>query len=128
MREPSLMPSIRFKPDSIDQAKVPKLCITPLGAPVVPEVYMMVASSSPSRSGWPASGAVLATTASQSRVPAGIWSMGGASGSRMQASPAATAGATPGRIVSQPSSLPMNSQRASLWSKIWRMVSAASVG
>ena len=28
----------RFRPDVIDQAKVPKLCITPLGMPVVPEV------------------------------------------------------------------------------------------
>ena len=30
-------------PAATDQAKVAKLCITPLGAPVVPEVYMMVA-------------------------------------------------------------------------------------
>ena len=42
-----------------------KLCITPLGMPVVPEVYMMVDSSAPSRTGSPASGAVPLTMASQ---------------------------------------------------------------
>ena len=41
----------RLRPDAMPQAKVPKLCITPLGAPVVPEVYMMVAMSSAARSG-----------------------------------------------------------------------------
>jgi hypothetical protein len=49
----------------IDQAKVPKLCITPLGMPVVPEVYMMVHSSSAGRTGLPASGAVPAMMSSQ---------------------------------------------------------------
>jgi len=49
----------------MDQAKVAKLCITPLGMPVVPEVYMMVESSSPSRSGSPCSGGVRFTTSSQ---------------------------------------------------------------
>ena len=29
------------EPEVIDQAKVPKLCITPLGMPVVPDVYVM---------------------------------------------------------------------------------------
>ena len=47
----------------IDQAKVAKLCITPLGMPVVPEVYMMVESSLPSRTGESASGGVAATIA-----------------------------------------------------------------
>ena len=28
----------RFSQEVMDQAKVPKLCITPLGMPVVPEV------------------------------------------------------------------------------------------
>ena len=35
---------------------------------------------------------------------------------------------TPSFIVSQPSSLPTNSRRASLCSRIWRIVPAASVG
>ncbi len=48
-------------------AKPPKLCITPLGAPVVPEVYMIVHSSSAPRTGWPCSGAVASTTESQRR-------------------------------------------------------------
>ena len=35
---------------------------------------------------------------------------------------------TPGFIASQPSSLPTNTSLASLWVRIWRIVSAASVG
>ena len=48
---------IRFNPACTAAMKLAKLCITPLGAPVVPEVYMMVDSSSPGRTGWPCSGA-----------------------------------------------------------------------
>ena len=55
----------RFRPDCTPQAKVSKLCITPLGAPVVPEVYMMVDSSPASRTGLPFRGSVLATMPSQ---------------------------------------------------------------
>ena len=64
MREFWLTMGRRFSPDSTPQAKVAKLCITPLGVPVVPEVYMMVESSSPSRTGWPANGAVRAQMSS----------------------------------------------------------------
>jgi hypothetical protein len=62
------LPSIavtRFRPLCTPQAKVPKLCITPLGAPVVPDVYMIVDSSSAGRTGSPAIGATLATMSSQ---------------------------------------------------------------
>ena len=45
MRE-SLFSGTRFRPAAMLQAKLPKLCITPLGMPVVPEVYMIVHSSS----------------------------------------------------------------------------------
>ena len=55
----------RFSAACIDQAKVPKLCITPLGCPVVPDVYMMVLNSSAGRSGLSASGAAARTIASQ---------------------------------------------------------------
>ncbi len=103
----------------IDQAKVAKLCITPFGIPVVPEVYMMVASSSPSRTGSPCSGCVRATMSSHAGP-----SDDADSGRRMQGSPAGT----PGFISSHPSSLPTNSSRASLCSRIWRIVPAASVG
>ena len=64
MRARSLIAGTRFRPDCTDQANVAKLCITPLGMPVVPEVYMMVDSSSPSRTGTPCSGAVFATMSS----------------------------------------------------------------
>ena len=60
----SLSIGTRLRPARIDQAKVAKLCITPLGMPVVPEVYMMVDSSAPSRTGSPASGALRFTMAS----------------------------------------------------------------
>ena len=43
----------------------PKVCITPFGLPVVPEVYMMVESSSPARTGSPVSGCVWRTRVSQ---------------------------------------------------------------
>ena len=56
---------MRLRPASIAHAKLPKLCITPLGMPVVPEVYMMVARSAASRTGLPASGAVRPTISSQ---------------------------------------------------------------
>ena len=56
---------MRLRPDVIDQAKVSKLCITPFGLPVVPEVYISVESSSPSRTGLPCSGALRATMSSQ---------------------------------------------------------------
>jgi hypothetical protein len=42
-----------------------KLIITPLGCPVEPEVYMIIARSSGARAGRPASGSVRAMTASQ---------------------------------------------------------------
>ena len=103
----------------IDHAKVANECITPLGCPVVPDVYMMVASSSPSRVGWPASGAVFAMRSSHdSNGPAG------ASGVAMQGRP----GGTPARMVDQSSSLPRISTRASLCSRILRTEPAASVG
>ena len=44
-----------------------KLCITPLGVPVEPEVYMMKQISLPSRAGLPAMGAVLLMMSSQLR-------------------------------------------------------------
>ena len=62
---PLLSTGTRFRPDCSDQAKVAKLCITPLGAPVVPEVYMIVLSSLPSRTGSPGIGAVSRTRVSQ---------------------------------------------------------------
>ena len=116
------MADTRFSPDCSPQAKVPKLCITPLGAPVVPLVYMMVPSSSAPRTGWPASGGVLATMSSQPGQR--FFASSGASGWLMQARPAGM----PDFMPSQPSSLPTNSSRDSLCSRIWRMVPAASVG
>ena len=65
MRALLLMAGTRFRPLCTPHAKVPKLCITPLGAPVVPLVYMMVPSSSAGRTGLPLSGVVLATMSSQ---------------------------------------------------------------
>jgi hypothetical protein len=109
----------RLRAAVIDQPKVAKLCITPLGMPVVPEVYMMVASSLPSRTGLPASGGVAATMLSHV-----VYGLGGDSGVLMQGSSAGM----PGFIVSQPSSLPTNSSFDSLCTRIWRIVSAASVG
>lgn len=110
---------MRSSPAATASAKLPKLCITPLGMPVVPDVYMIVASSSASRTGSPGSGAVRATMSSQrSNSPAG------ASGSAMQGSPRGT----PAFMWSQPSSLPTKSSRDSLCSRIWRIVSGASVG
>ena len=103
----------------IDHAKVAKLCITPFGLPVVPEVYMMVASSLPARTGSPCSGAVVCTICAHCG-----WLVIGASGVAMQGRPSGM----PGAMASQPSSLPMNSSFASLCSRIWRMVPAASVG
>jgi hypothetical protein len=64
MRAVGLIASTRLRPAATDQANVAKLCITPFGAPVVPEVYMIVASSSPGRTGSPANGAVRATMSS----------------------------------------------------------------
>ncbi len=119
MRARSLIAATRLSPVVTDQANVAKLCITPLGAPVVPEVYMMVASSSPSRSGSPASGAVRATMSSHCGEL-----VCGASGIAMHGSDAGT----PGFMPSQPSSLPTNSSFDSLCARIWRIVSAASVG
>ena len=109
----------RLSPDSMDQAKVPRLCITPLGLPVVPEVYMMVANSSALRTGDSVMGAVLARISSHFGQP-----QGGASGIATQRNVVAT----PAFIPSQPSSLPMNNSLASLCSRIWRTVSAAKVG
>ena len=58
---------MRFRPCCTAMAKLPKVCITPFGAPVVPEVYMMVDMSPASRTGLPFSGSVLATMSSQPR-------------------------------------------------------------
>ena len=80
---------------------------------------MMVDSSLPSRTGSPVSGGVRATISSHDSPSAA-----GDSGRRMVARPAGT----PGFISSQPSSLPTNSSFASLCSRIWRIVPAASVG
>ncbi len=113
----------RFRPASIAQAKFAKLCITPLGMPVVPEVYMMVARSAPSRSGLPGSGAVRATISSQ-RMSARACASAGDSGKVTHGRPAGT----PGRMVPQSSSLPRNSRRASQCCRICAMVPAASVG
>ena len=65
MRESWSSMGTRFRPDCTPRAKVAKLCITPLGVPVVPELCMMVASSPPSRSGRPGSSSVRAQTSSQ---------------------------------------------------------------
>ena len=65
MRALLLIAGTRLRPEATPQPKVPKLCITPLGAPVVPEVYMMVDSSSAGRTGSPCSGCVRATMSSQ---------------------------------------------------------------
>ena len=46
MRESLVMRDAPAARPAPRQAKLPKLCITPLGAPVVPEVYMMVDMSS----------------------------------------------------------------------------------
>src|SRR5664279_6524215 len=82
----------RRNPVASDHANVEKLCITPLGVPVVPDVYMMVESSSPSRTGLACRGGVAATIASQlAKV------LAGASGRAMQGS----ASGTPQRVVSQ---------------------------
>ena len=59
----------RLSAESSDHAKLAKLCITPLGMPVVPEVYITVESSPPSRTGSPASGAVAWMIASQDANP-----------------------------------------------------------
>ena len=64
MRE-SAFCGMRSRPAATAAMKLPKVCITPLGAPVVPEVYMMVDRSSAGRTGSPARGAVLATMSSQ---------------------------------------------------------------
>ena len=52
---------IRLSPCSIMACKVPKLCITPFGLPVVPEVYITVHRFSAGRTTWPCSGACLPT-------------------------------------------------------------------
>ena len=122
MRALLLTAGTRLSADCTPQAKVPKLCITPLGAPVVPLVYMMVESSSAPRSGLPLIGSVRAMMLSHA-ASAGAASAG-AMGSEMQASPAGM----PGFMPFQPSSLPTNSSLDSLCSRIWRMVPAASVG
>jgi hypothetical protein len=109
----------RLRAAPIDHAKAAKLCITPLGMPVVPDVYMMVASSSPSRTGLSASGGVRSMMLSHvGHSPAG------ASGRLMHGSESGT----PAFIATQSSSLPTNSSFASLCSRIRRTVPAASVG
>ena len=70
----------------------------------------MVASSLPSRTGSPASGAVRATMSSHAGK-----AVAGASGVAMHRRPVGT----PGFMASQPSSLPTNSSLASLWFRIW---------
>ena len=81
---------------------------------------MIVASSSPSPHRIAASGGVRGDDAR----PSVGQSVAGESGSAMHGRPPGT----PAFIVSQSSSLPTNSSRASLCSRIWRTVSAASVG
>jgi hypothetical protein len=48
---------------------LPKLCITPLGWPVEPDVYSSIARSSAARCTRPGSGGVRATMASQVSQP-----------------------------------------------------------
>ena len=91
---------------------------------MVPEVYMMVDISSPSRTGLPANGWVPAMILSHCSVPGGSSPWVGPSGMAMQCMPLGT----PDCMPFQPSSLPMNSNLDSLWVRIWRIVSAASVG
>jgi hypothetical protein len=83
---------------------------------------MMVAISASSRTGLSFIGAVLAMRSSHCGAPATAFF--GASGCTMHGMPAGT----PAFMPSQPSSLPTNSSLLSLCSRIWRMVSAASVG
>ena len=96
-----------------------KFNMTPLGWPVEPEVYMIIARSSGRRAGRSTSGAVLAISASQ---PSNC--VGGASGSAIHGRPSGT----PPACCSQVSSLPTNSSLASLCSSKKRSVSAPSVG
>ena len=63
MRERSFS-GTRSSPRYTARAKLPKVCITPLGVPVVPDVYMIVDRSFAARVGLPCSGAVRATMSS----------------------------------------------------------------
>ena len=83
---------------------------------------MMVASSSPGRTGSPWSGAVLAMISSHRGQ------LFFASLRRERMADARQAGGTPSSMRSQPSSLPTNSSLDSLCSRIWRIVPVASVG
>jgi len=96
-----------------------KLCMTPLGVPVEPEVYISIARSAGARCGLPAIGEFVLTMASQvSKVGCG------ASGKEMHGSPAGT----PGICCAQVSSLPTNKRRAPLCSSTYFTVSTDSVG
>ena len=61
----SCFSGMRLSPSSTAAMKLPKVCITPLGAPVVPEVYMMVESSSAGRVGNSGNGATPPIRSSQ---------------------------------------------------------------
>ena len=100
-----LLPSgTRFRPAAIDQAKVAKLCITPLGVPVVPEVYMigreLVAVAQRRLGAAAACAATIASQLADSRCA------GAERQARCTGSPSRNAGAA---SPSQPSSLPTNS-------------------
>ena len=96
-----------------------KLCITPLGWPVDPEVYMIMAKSVGARAMSPINGAVWLTTSSHF-----VKALLGAKGKAMQGKFVGTKGACNGHV----SSLPTNKKLASLWSNTKRMVSPDSVG
>ena len=104
---------------SLARVACSKLCMTPLGVPVEPDVYISMAMSSGLRCGLPAIGSLALTIASQvSNV------FFGAKGKAMHGRPAGM----PGICCAHVSSLPTNNRLAPLCSSTYFTVSADSVG